>query len=146
MTVSFDSNVLIYAFSVDEPVQSKARVIVETLAERGGSLPEQVIREFLAIAQRRRFMPPTKARQIATSISERFEIVTGASDDLWAASELAERHKLQYCDSLLCCTARRAGCSFLLSRDMQDGFTIGAMRIINPFVPANDDLVAELLS
>jgi hypothetical protein len=49
-------------------------------------------------------------------------------------------------DGLLIATAARAGCTFLLSEDMQDGARFGRVTILDPFV--GEDLpqpVAELL-
>jgi len=121
-------------------------MIVDQLALRRGLLPDQVIREFFAVAQRRGFVAPKSAREIARALCERLEVVTSTLDDLRAASELAERYRLQYYDALLCCTAKRGGCAFLLSRDMQDGFMVGTLRVVDPFAEKNGPLVAELLA
>lgn len=146
MTVCFDSNVLIEAFGDDPALIEIARPIINTLASRSAKLPEQVLREFLAVAHRKRFMPVPAAREAVSTLSRRFDVVVSEVGDLIQASELAERHKLQFYDALLCCTTRRAGCSFLLSRDMQDGSLVGTVRIVDPFSPANTELVADLLN
>jgi predicted nucleic acid-binding protein len=145
LTVSCDSNVLIYAFSKQDKVYPEARLIVQGLVRLGTILCDQTIREFLAVAHRRRIISPENARSIATTFIDQFELSRAEAEDLLEASKLAERHRLQYYDALLCCTARRSGCSFLLSRDMQDGFLVGTMRIVNPFLPENKELVGSLL-
>jgi predicted nucleic acid-binding protein len=146
LTVCFDSNVLVCAFAEKERCHADALALVATLASKGLPLPDQVVREFLAVAHRKGAVDLTQAREVAALACRRFKIVPSTEDDLIAASELAQKHKLQFYDALLCCTARRAGCSVLLSQDMQDGFAFGNLRIIDPFAPANDSLVAELLA
>jgi len=41
--------------------------------------------------------------------------------------------------------AQRAGVRHLLTEDLQDGFELEGMRFVNPFKPANDRLVEEIL-
>ena len=63
-----------------------------------------------------------------------------------AASELAERHRLQYFDALICVVAQRGGASILFSEDMHDGLRLGMMTIVNPFAAANADIVAAAMA
>lgn len=146
MTVSFDSNILISAFAEGEDCHRQASVIIERLAEQRAMLFDQVLREFLAVAHRKQFVTPVRARETAGLLLHAFTLATSDRLDLTAASDLAEQHKLQYNDALLCCTAKRTGCTFLLSRDMQDGFMMGTMRIVDPFASANASLLADLLA
>lgn len=50
-----------------------------------------------------------------------------------AASELEERHRPSFRDSLVVEAARRSGATRLVTGDLQDGRTIGGVRIENPF-------------
>lgn len=63
-----------------------------------------------------------------------------------AASELAERHRLQYFDALICIVAQRSGASILFSEDMHDGLRLGMMTIVNPFAPTNAALLDQALT
>ena len=54
-----------------------------------------------------------------------------------AALEIAQRDGLSFYDSLIVASALEAGCSTLLSEDMQDGRAIaGRLTIRNPFKQA----------
>ena len=53
---------------------------------------------------------------------------------VFKAVHIAERYGLSICDALIASAALRAGCSTLLSEDMQDGRVIeGQLTVRNPF-------------
>jgi predicted nucleic acid-binding protein len=82
LTVSCDSNVLIYAFSKQDKVYPEARLIVQGLVRLGTILCDQTIREFLAVAHRRRIISPENARSIATTFIDQFELSRAEAEDL----------------------------------------------------------------
>jgi predicted nucleic acid-binding protein len=54
-----------------------------------------------------------------------------------AALEIAQRDRLSFYDALIVAAALEAGCSTLLTEDMQDGRVIdGRLTIQNPFAQA----------
>jgi predicted nucleic acid-binding protein len=144
LTVCFDTNVLIYAFTADDARHRIASLIVTNLASQGGSLPSQVLREFLAVVHRKAFMPLVAAREVIKTLENRFDACASNSADLIEASKLAERHRLNFYDAFICVVARRAGASTLLSEDMKDGAVLDGLRIINPFADGNRETLIGL--
>jgi len=52
-----------------------------------------------------------------------------------AAVQLSQRYGWSFYDSLIVAAAHEAGCSVVLSEDMQHGFVVdGQLRIENPFL------------
>jgi predicted nucleic acid-binding protein len=49
------------------------------------------------------------------------------------ALEFHERYSLSYWDAAILSAAQMAGCQLLLSEDMADGMTYGAVLVRNPF-------------
>ena len=66
-------------------------------------------------------------------------------DDLSAALDAVKKHRLAFWDAMLWAAAQRAGVRHLLTEDLQDGFELEGVRFVNPFEPANDRLVDEIL-
>jgi hypothetical protein len=58
---------------------------------------------------------------------------------------LATDHRLSIGDSVALSAAAGAGCQFLLSEDLQEGFTWRGVTIANPLSSARHELLAELL-
>jgi predicted nucleic acid-binding protein len=44
--------------------------------------------------------------------------------------------RLSYWDALLLASCAQAGLTVLLSEDMQDGFKLGGVEVVNPFGPS----------
>lgn len=64
---------------------------------------------------------------------EVFELASATDSVLLEAIDTIESHKLSFWDAMLLTTARRSGCSALLSEDLQDGWRLKGLEIINPF-------------
>ena len=52
---------------------------------------------------------------------------------------------ISFWDAMLWATARRAGCSAILSEDFQDGQVLQGVRFIDPFLRKNNAYVEALL-
>ena len=72
-----------------------------------------------------------------------FDSKTTTFADLERATALLQTINLQFFDALIVAVAIRAEATILLSEDMHDGLEIDGLRIINPFVAANDALLAD---
>jgi len=126
----FDTNILIYAFAADDPRSARA----EALIADGGVISVQVLNEFTNVARR-------KLRwgweQIEASVSVIGELLSPARPLTTAlhtqAVTLARDFKFSFYDALIVAAAMDAGCEILFSEDLQDGQTIGAVTIENPF-------------
>ncbi len=128
-----DSNVVIYAYSDDEPdKQAIARRLVKT---PGTFASTQVLQEFCN-ATRRRLKSDWPAIRIAvTELQSKLHIHTNTASTLRDALRIAERYGFSFYDSLILAAALETGCTTLYSEDMQHGQVIdGKLEIQNPFL------------
>jgi predicted nucleic acid-binding protein len=134
-SVFIDTNVLIYADDLDaEAKRDKAqRVLREAMAGGHGVLSTQVLQEFFVIATRKLGIDPEVARRKVELLST-LDVVRIELDEILAAIDLHRLHSLSFWDSLIVRCAATAGCSRLLSEDLQHGRTIAGVKIENPFL------------
>ena len=129
--VFIDTNVLVYAAAKDDP---RADIATALLAE-GGTISVQVLNEFANVARRKLNWP---WEDVVDALAA-FRVLCSEPIPLHlsmhqAALEIAQRDGLSFYDALIVASALEAGCSTLLSEDMQDGRTIaGRLTIRNPF-------------
>lgn len=142
---ALDTNVLIYALV--EPLSEKGRRAADLILKLAGNglIPTQVLGEFLRYTQRR--VPHLEERAFEQLALYRSTFLTPPTTDavIAAAATLASEHRLQFWDAVICIAAAEAGASVLLTEDMQDGRLLNGMRLLNPFNPANDALVENLV-
>jgi len=132
--VFLDSNVLVYSMVTDDPRSA----IATALLEQGGTISVQVLNEFTSTAIRklkRSWSDVTAALAAFRKLLSNPLPVTLAMHE--AALEIAQRDRLSFYDALIVAAALEAGCSTLLTEDMQDGRVIdGRLTIQNPFAQA----------
>lgn len=131
-----DTNVLVYAHDTSETRrQPIARALLDELwTSRTGLLSTQILQEFYVVATRK-FHPPM-SRRAAREIVALYGIWPVVQVDvtlILTASELEERHKLSFWDALVVEAARVAGAARLVTEGLQDGRSIGGVRIEDPF-------------
>lgn len=80
-----------------------------------------------------------------TAYAAIFETPGTTADDLMDAARIQNRCNLQFFDALILTVAARAGATMLLSEDMIDGLEVEGVRIVNPFNPENDAVIAAAL-
>lgn len=128
----FDTNVLIYAVTLDDPRGARA----EELLAAGGIVSVQILNEFAAVARRKLSMP---WRDVKTAL-DTFRVLCPSPlpitvDTRDRALKLAEKRGLEIYDALVVAVALEAGCTILYSEDFQDGQKIeGRLTIRNPFI------------
>ena len=83
------------------------------------------------------------AEQLIRRMS-RLELAQAIPDDLHLALATHQQHKLPFWDAVIWATARRVGCSLLLSEDFQDRRTLDGVTICNPFKLSAAELDALL--
>jgi len=62
-------------------------------------------------------------------------------DALGEVWRLEDHYRIRFWDSLLLVSANRARCDVFLSEDLNDGQTYGAVKVVNPFRHAPEDVV-----
>jgi len=120
--VFLDTNILIYATLADDPRAATAQALLAT----GGVTSVQVLNEFASwpevsatLAALRILCPDVRPIDVDTHES---------------ALEIAQRDGIAFYDALIVASALRAGCTMLLTEDMQDGRVIyDQLTIRNPF-------------
>jgi predicted nucleic acid-binding protein len=130
--VFFDSNVLLYLMSAGEkPARARA------LLDRGGVVSVQVLNEFASVARGKIKLDWAEIREIlrTVQIACKVEPISLAIHERGLA--IAERFGFQIYDSMIVAAALVAGCTTLLSEDMQHGQRIERMTIRNPFLASD---------
>lgn len=146
MRFSIDANVLIYSFEVGSLKNDVANRLMFGAIAADCILTNQCLGEFLNVVRRRLPERLHAARAAVEGWSVVFPIAPTTTEHLLAASVLAERHKLQFWDSVILTVAGSAQAEWLLSEDMQDGATIAGVRLLNPFNPDHAELLDALLT
>jgi predicted nucleic acid-binding protein len=123
-------------FSIDKDAGSKheqTRDLVDALADRDCVLTLQALAEFFHAVTRKGKMPEDEAAAMVHDWMELFPVTTADARGLNQAIQLRNEHGFAFWDAMLVQAARAAGVTRLLTEDMQDGRTIGVLRLENPF-------------
>jgi predicted nucleic acid-binding protein len=143
--IALDTNFLVYAASPEGALgrHQRALQILDQLAKSGAILPLPVVGELFNACRKKKFaeIDIVAAKMGIWKIA--FDCTSAMIDDYLKAAQLCQQHNLQYFDALIMAVAARAGARILLSEDMQDGFQIEGLKIINPFAAANEILLAD---
>lgn len=126
-----DTNVLIYAFSEDEPKAG----IAEAILAGGGVISVQVLNEFTHVSRRKLSLDwPEIEERLAVVRALTTEIIPISLDLHTKAVELARDHNFSFYDALIVAAALGSECSQLVTEDMQYHRLIGGLRIETPFL------------
>jgi len=144
--VALDSNVLAYLAGVsrvaaDDDKIDKIRKLVQRLTPAASLIaPVQALGE-LFVVLRRSGASAEEARAILIEFAGAFGTSVSEVRTMLAAADLVIDHKLQFWDALIVTAAADAGCTILLSEDMQHGFVTRGLTIVNPLAkPAHSKL------
>jgi predicted nucleic acid-binding protein len=129
-----DSNVLIYTDDHDAPRKQQIALSLVEAGHAGRStfVSTQTLEEYFAAATRKLRVPAEVARR-KIELFAQLQVVLITVDDVLAAIDLHRLHQLSFWDALLVQTARRAGCTTLLTEDLQDGRRFDRLVVRNPF-------------
>ncbi len=139
MILSPDTNLLVYSLDQREPVKRAIALdVLSSMSERGSDLMAlQVAGELYAVLSRRLKLPSAVAHESVTSMLRLFGSFSYDEQDVHVALTLAARGTFSYWGALLVSSAERAGCRYLVSEDMQDGFRYEQLEIVSPFAGTN---------
>jgi predicted nucleic acid-binding protein len=130
----FDTNVLIYAD--DKAASAKQRRAIDLVAEhrraRTGVVSMQVLQEYFVTVTKKLRLDPSIARRKVELLAE-FDVAAPEVADILAAIDLHRLHGFSFWDALVLRAAKQAGCSIVLSEDMQNARAIDGVQIVNPF-------------
>jgi predicted nucleic acid-binding protein len=134
-----DTNVLVYAFDVDEQVKrAQACGLITRLTQTGDSvLLWQVACEFIAAMRRWEAKGRVSAQDVTAYASEMltyFPLELPVAGVIPRSLDLSARFSLSHWDSLLAAAAIEAGVDTLFTEDLQAGASYGSLTVVNPFV------------
>ncbi len=134
--VFFDTNVLLYLFSRDDPDKQRVAESLFAEATRAGSatVSTQVLQEFYAVATRKLAEPlvHATARLAAQGFSEQ-NVVRLEPSMLLNAMDRSVADTLSFWDAVIVEAALAGGCRTLYSEDFQHGRAFGPLRAVDPF-------------
>ena len=131
----FDSNVFVYLFDeVDDRKRGTAeRMVAEALTSGSGVVSYQVAQEVLNVLTRKLGVTPSDARRFLDAVLAPLWRV-GPSPELYVrALDVRERYGFSFYDALVVAAALDAGCTRLLSEELQHGQRIGDLTVVDPF-------------
>jgi predicted nucleic acid-binding protein len=129
-----DTNVLVYADDLDAgDKRARARhVLEEAITTQSGVLSTQVLQEYFVVATRKLGVDPAVARR-KVELFATLDVVRVDVDRILGAIDLHRLHALSFWDALVVRCAAAAGCSRLLTEDLQHGLVIDGVRVEDPF-------------
>ncbi len=131
-SVFFDTNIIIYAYSEDEPTkQTISNTLIGEFSD--AIISTQVINELSNTLFRKFKLSAQEIRKSILELSSYFSIVSFSTETQLYAIEIKEKYQLQYYDALIIATALETNCDILFSEDMQHNQTIKSLQIINPY-------------
>ena len=126
-----DTNILIYAFTSDDPRSERA----EGILAAGGTISVQVLNEFVNVSrrkQRRDWSEIAKILDVLKALLDPARPLTMEIQE--AAIGIACDRGFHFYDSLIVSAALHAGCLILYSEDFQHGQRFEGLTIQNPFL------------
>jgi predicted nucleic acid-binding protein len=132
--VFVDTNILVYADDYADPEKrERAQTLLKTvIGDRSCRLSLQILQEYFAVATRKLGMDADSVRG-RVEIYSRVDIVKLEPTDLLAAIDLHRQHRVSIWDALVLRAAVVSGCARLYTEDLQHGFRIDTLEVVNPF-------------
>lgn len=135
-----DTNILIYAYSSQE--EAKRETAMRLLVCGESITSAQVLNEFSNV-MRKKF--PSVYENVEASLREiegHMPILPLTATMTHRAVAISKRYMLSFYDSLILTAASETQCSVVVSEDLQDGFVMEGVTVLNPF---RDEGQAEVL-
>lgn len=132
MAIFLDSNIIVYAYSEDEPEKQAIAYELCSLPDRW--ISTQVMIEFSNIAHRKMKKEWSEITVSLFEIRQNFQILITTDDMILRASHLAERYRISWFDSLIVMAGLESGSSIIYSEDLNDSQVFeGQLKVVNPF-------------
>lgn len=131
--IALDTNILAYGEGVgDDERRNRATEILRAVPRARLVVPAQVLGELFNVLVRNG-RARSEAKRTAMEWHANVSVVATTPDCVASAIELAAANQLQIWDAIILAAAASAGCTILLSEDLQHGFTWGGVTVVNPF-------------
>lgn len=137
--IFLDTNILVYLFDNDAP--EKQQLAKELfLGKDRLCISTQVLQEFYVTVVRKLARPLTpQTAHNAVQRLMRLPVETVRPQTVSHAIHRSIGSKISFWDALIVETALQASAEILFTEDLHDGWSIGGMRILNPFTSSADE-------
>lgn len=143
---SLDTNILVHAVDRDAGERHRrSREIMGRAARYDCVLAVQALAEFFHATTRKNLLEPQRASAFVRSWLDVFRVTSADDSALADAIDAVEEHRMSFWDAMLWAAVRQAGCSAILSEDMQHGRRLGGVEFVNPFAADAATRLATLL-
>lgn len=136
-SVFIDTNIFVYAVDTSEPQKNRtAKTTIECLArDHEVTLSTQVLQEFFTAATRKLAEPlPHEDAREATETLAAYRLAPIDPQTVLAAIDRVKQASLSFWDALIVETALAAGCTRLVTEDLQHGQVFdGRLTVEDPF-------------
>jgi predicted nucleic acid-binding protein len=132
--VFLDTNVLVYLYDEDAPQkQARARSVLAS-SDSQFFISTQILQEFYVTVTRKfsKRMPEEAVLEAMHRLRALATVQVNARL-IFEAIDVRRRFQLSFWDALVVRSALEAGCTLLLSEDLQHQMKIGSLTIENPF-------------
>lgn len=129
-----DTNVFVYADD-KSALGKRARalaVLKELIVDAQAVVSTQVLQEYFVVATRKLGVPAEVARRKVEALT-RLDVVLIRPELVVSAIDLHRLHAISFWDALVIRSAAVAGCSLVLTEDLNDGQVLDGVRVENPF-------------
>lgn len=139
----FDANIFIYLF--DETDARKRgiteKMLAQALMDVSGVISFQVVQETLNVITTKLKVPASSddARRFLEKVLTPLWRIMPSPELYSSAIAIQSRFRYSFYDALIVAAALEAGCSRLLTEDMQHGQRIEGLTIENPFLDSASD-------
>ena len=130
----FDSNIFLYAYSLDPCDSLKSSVAAQLLGNCYPVISTQVLQEFISNALRKPRLGINEGKIdefLDFTADLRFQPLSHTL--IVQATALRRRYGFSHWDSTIIAAAHTNGCAILYSEDLQHGFNLDHLTIVNPF-------------
>ncbi len=132
-----DTNILVYAHdSAAGYKHNQAKTLVGELWNSGyGCLSIQVLQEFYVTVAHKVSNPlqPEITARIISDLSQ-WRLHVPDVDGVLEAIDIQQRNRLSFWDAMIICSAKKLGCTVLLTEDLNNGQFYEGVKAQNPFI------------
>ena len=129
--IFIDSNIFLYAFSDND--FSKQIIASEIVKEEDSTISVQVINEVSSNLIKKLKLSNSEISEFVDDCYDRYRVTNFSKRVFILSSEIRDKYKFSYYDSLILASVIEAKCTILFSEDMQHNQKIESLTIINPF-------------
>jgi predicted nucleic acid-binding protein len=142
-----DTTILAYAEGVDDAHRrDRARQSIQLIARQTKVIPVQVLGELFLVLMRKKLLSPFDGRVAVLRWRAACQVPETSAETLASAMDLVVAHRLQFWDAVIISAAAEARADYLLSEDMQHGFSWRGLTILNPLSDAGHSELSALVA